>query len=74
MKKLGVVHNLSYRGDLVIRALKAPPLGTRVLDKRGRPLGRVRRVFGPVKSPYVTVEPLREPGLGLVGSQAFSEV
>lgn len=74
MKKLGVVHNLSYRGDLIVRAPYPPEVGQEVLDKRGRRLGKVRRVFGPVKSPYVSVEPFGEPGLALVRSQVFEEV
>lgn len=74
MKKLGVVHNLSYRGDLIVKAPYVPSVGQEVLDKRGLPLGKVRRVFGPVKAPYVSVEPFREPGLALVRSQVFVEV
>ncbi len=74
MKKLGVIHNLSYRGDLIVRASQAPGVGQEVLNKRGLPLGKVKRVFGPVKAPYVSVEPFEEPGLALVRSQVFVKV
>lgn len=73
MKKLGTVHNLSYHGDLIVKAAFAPPPGTVILDARGRALGRVRRVFGPVAGPYVTVQPQRPPGLQVVRSEVFVE-
>ncbi|MFQ5838575.1 MAG: H/ACA ribonucleoprotein complex subunit GAR1 [Thermoplasmata archaeon] len=74
MKKLGVVNNLSYKGDILVKASFAPRMGEGVLDAAKRPLGRVIRVFGPARSPYVTVEPLDEPPLGLIGSDVYVEV
>lgn len=74
MRKLGVVRNLSYKGDVLVKASFAPRVGEDVLDARRRPLGRVRRVFGPVEAPYVTVEPYREPSLGIIGSDVSVEV
>jgi RNA-binding protein len=74
MKKLGVVHNLSYKGDILVKASFAPRTGDKVLDASKRPLGRVKRVFGPVRSPYVTVETAQDPTLGLIGSDVYIEV
>jgi RNA-binding protein len=74
MRKLGVVRNLSYKGDILVKASFAPRMGERVLDASKRPLGRIKRVFGPVKAPYVTVEPVEEPPLGLIGSDVYIEV
>lgn len=74
MEKLGIVQNVSYKGDLLVRAAFAPRLGQEVLDTRKTLLGRVRRVFGPVGSPYVTVEPRDKPSLGLLGSDVWVEV
>jgi rRNA processing protein Gar1 len=34
-----------------------------VLDRTGRPLGRVARVFGPVAQPYLSIRPVRPPTL-----------
>ena len=47
MKRLGVVENVAYDGSVLIRSAFAPGPGTRVVDKRQRPLGRVVKVFGP---------------------------
>lgn len=74
MKKLGVIQNLSYKGDLLIKATFAPRRGQEVLGAQKTALGRVRRVFGPVRAPYVAVEPHGDPNLGLLGSDAWVEV
>ncbi len=66
--------NLSYKGDLLVKASFAPRVGEEVFDARKRPLGRVRRVFGPVKSPYVMVEPHQEPSLRLIDSDVCVDV
>lgn len=73
MRKLGTVQDFSYRGDLVVRGSFAPPLDGTVLDARGRPLGNVKRIFGPVARPYVAVKPIRETSLSLIGSQVYVE-
>ncbi len=71
---MGIVHDLSYRGHILVKASFAPSEGQEVRDARRRPLGRVKRVFGPVKAPYVTIEPREEPSLGLIGSDVCVEV
>lgn len=73
MKKLGTVQDLSFRGDLLVRASFAPSPDARVLDARGRPLGHVKRVFGPVAAPYLAVKPVRETNLRLIGSPVYVE-
>ncbi|MFQ5918814.1 MAG: H/ACA ribonucleoprotein complex subunit GAR1, partial [Thermoplasmata archaeon] len=73
MKKLGTIKDFSYRGDLVVRATFAPPPGARVRDRRKQTLGRVVRVFGPVRAPYVTVKPTKQPKLRLLGSGVYVE-
>jgi RNA-binding protein len=73
MKKLGTIKDFSYRGDLVVKATFAPAPGAGVLDRRKRNLGRVVRVFGPVRAPYVTVKPTKQPKLHLLGSGVYVE-
>ncbi len=73
MRKLGIVKDFSYRGDLVVKATFAPTPGAGVLDHRKRNLGRVVRVFGPVRAPYVTLKPATQPKLSLLGSGVYVE-
>jgi len=70
-KRLGVVENIAHDGNLLVRSDFAPARGTDVMDKRHRPLGRVVRVFGPVKEPFVTVRPVAPASLSLVGADVF---
>lgn len=71
MRRLGVVENIAYNGDLVVRASYAPHRGQRIVDRRGRPLGRVKRAFGPVKEPFVAVQPFNQAPLALMGTEVY---
>ena len=71
MKRLGSVENLSYDGSVLVRALFAPAPGTRVFDKRHKVLGRVTKVFGPVKAPFAAVRSEGKVPLGVLGSDVY---
>lgn len=71
MKRLGTVENLSYDGAMLVRAAFAPAPGTRVFDKRQRALGRVTKVFGPVREPFASVRPEAKVALSLLGSDVY---
>jgi len=73
MKRLGVVDNLSHNGSVLIRADFAPDKGAQVLDRRKNTIGKVWRVFGPVKRPFAAVRPSQKPPLSLVGSEVYLE-
>ncbi len=71
MRSLGHVENIAYDGLVLVRAGFAPRKGVVVLDRRKRPVGRVVRVFGPVKEPFAAVRPDGKPGVSLIGSEVF---
>jgi RNA-binding protein len=61
VRKLGKVLHVSNRGSLIVRAEKTPPSGEHavVVDKSAEKIGSIIDVFGPVKTPYVAVRPLK---------------
>lgn len=73
MKKLGIVDNISYDGSVLIRTDFAPERGAQILDNKKAPIGRVTKVFGPVRRPFVAVRPSRKPTLSLIGSEVYLE-
>jgi len=58
MDFLGVVEELGSNGNLVVRGVTTPDIGSSVYDARERKIGSVKRIFGPVERPYITVVPL----------------
>lgn len=70
-RKLGVVENIAHDGSLLVRSNFAPARGAEILDKRNRPLGRVMRVFGPVKEPFTSVRPSAPAAPSLVGADVY---
>lgn len=73
MKKLGTAENVIHDGTIILRTSETPAPGTKVFDSRGAEVGRVTRVFGPVREPYVSLRP--KPGtnaLQLVGAALYT--
>ena len=75
MQYLGIVTDITKRGHLLIRAQGTPSLGARVCDKQMKVIGAIKRVFGPVASPYVTVAPnsKRDLSLRIIGTELYIE-
>jgi len=65
MKPLGSVVNFSPKGSIVIKADITPRIGQVVCDSKGAPLGKIIRITGPVKTPYVLVSPLAKDEMSL---------
>ncbi len=57
MKRLGRILRITSKGLILIRTDKAPPIEAKVLDAKGRLVGWVYDVFGPIDSPYVLIKP-----------------
>ena len=72
MRLLGVVQDISHDGKLVVKARFAPKMREIVKDNLKTEIGRVVKVFGPVRSPYVTIEPRRElKTLAVLGREVY---
>ena len=71
MKRLGVVENIAYDGTVLVRSEAAPSVGASVVDRRNRPIGRVARVFGPVREPFASVRPAKPASPALIGVEVF---
>src|SRR5207245_1740760 len=69
--RLGVVENIAHDGTVLVRSEFAPSRGADVRDKRNRPLGRVVKVFGPVREPFAAVRPTGAASLSMIGVDVF---
>lgn len=62
MQKLGRVRALTPSKSLIVKAEKAPKIGSEVVDENLNVVGKVFDIIGPVSAPYVVVKPtVREP-------------
>ena len=59
MRCIGKVAQLGDRGELLLPVEKKIEPGTTVCDARGRRIGRVSDLFGPVSEPWVAVRAAR---------------
>ena len=57
MDVLGVAEVVSNEGLIIIRGDVTPEYGDIVYDAKQKRMGTVKRVFGPVDRPYISVVP-----------------
>lgn len=72
VRLLGVVQDISHDGRLIVKARFAPKNGVLVRDNLKVNIGRVTRVFGPVRSPYVAINPEKDMRtLAVLGKEVY---
>lgn len=72
MKLLGRIQHVSRDGNIVVRSGFAPGTNEIVTDGRGRKIGKIVRIFGPTRFPYIAIKP--ESGLralAMVGQELY---
>jgi RNA-binding protein len=57
LKRLGKILHLSNSKKLILKTKAPVRLGTTVLTAKRKPVGRVFDIFGPIKNPYIAIEP-----------------
>jgi len=57
MRTLGVVQDITRLGEILVRGERLQARRGAVFDARKRRIGHIKRVFGPVDSPYILVIP-----------------
>lgn len=52
---MGVVDEITSEGRVIVRTRETPDIGIPVFDQKERKIGIVKRIFGPVEEPYISV-------------------
>ena len=74
MDVLGVVEDVTHEGIIIVRGEMTPDYGDIVYDSKQKRIGSVKRVFGPVDGPYVSVAPIDKTVLvNITGKKVYSE-
>ncbi len=72
MLQVGTIVHLARSGRLIVKLTKEVRPGAFILDEKGRKLGRVSELVGPVRSPYASVS-VASSRWGSSGDPAFIE-
>jgi len=77
LQRLGTVLHVSSHKNLIIRGEFFPKINSTVLTKRLKKIGVIYDVFGPIKSPYISVRPFKHIPLSnlieLYGEKVYTE-
>jgi RNA-binding protein len=57
LHRIGPVLHISNTKNIILKAANIPRIGDKVIDENLKHVGRVVDIFGPTKSPYVSVTP-----------------
>jgi RNA-binding protein len=57
MDVLGIVEDVTHEGIIIVRGEVTPEYGNIVYDSKQKRIGSVKRIFGPVNGPYISVVP-----------------
>ena len=75
MNELGEILHLAKSGQVIVKlssqASDKKATGLTVVDINGRQIGKILEIFGPVGSPYASVQPSRQKLTGIVGTKVF---
>jgi RNA-binding protein len=75
MNELGEVLHMAKSGRLIVKISAATGekkvMGTPVIDLTGKQIGKIQEIFGPVVSPYASVQPSREKLTSIIGTKVF---
>jgi len=72
LQRLGHVLHVSSSRNLILKAEATPKIGSKVVNENFKSIGTVRDVFGPVSSPYVSVEPITSELQVSIGSILYT--
>lgn len=56
---------------VIVKLEKEVKEGRTLYDERGRKVGKVIEVFGPIRAPYASLQPLTDRLRGLIGRKVF---
>ncbi|MEM0118057.1 MAG: Gar1/Naf1 family protein [Conexivisphaerales archaeon] len=73
MQETGQIFRLARSGMLIVKLKKEPKPGQVLYDAKGRMVGKVVEVFGPVKSPYASLKPLSDWAKSLTSEKVYSK-
>lgn len=57
MESLGKVEEITRDGRIIVGCSTLPDIGCQVFDKNRQLVGIIRKIFGPVDGPYVSISP-----------------
>lgn len=72
LQEIGTIVRRARSGMVIVRLTREPGEGQVLFDSKGRAVGRVTEVFGPVKGPYASLAPSTDRIEGLVGEKVYS--
>ena len=71
MDKLGIVLHISGSRKIILRTKIKVKTGINVLNEELNSVGRIIDIFGPIRNPYVSIEPIIDAPQRYIGRAVY---
>lgn len=56
LKKIGTISHITSTNKLIVPSNKTPRIGSVIVNKQHKPIGKINDIFGPTKQPYISIK------------------
>ena len=56
LKKIGTISHITSTNKLIVPSNKTPRIGSVIVNKQHKQIGKINDIFGPTKQPYISIK------------------
>lgn len=56
LKEIGTISHITSTNKLIVPSKKTPRIGSIIINKHGKPVGKINDIFGSTKKPYLSIK------------------
>ena len=56
LKKIGTISHITSTNKLIVPSNKTPRIGSVIVNKQQKPIGKINDILGPTKQPYISIK------------------
>ncbi|RAP43792.1 H/ACA ribonucleoprotein complex subunit GAR1 [uncultured Methanosphaera sp.] len=55
-KEIGTISHITSTNKIIVPSKQTPRIGTTILNKKNKPIGKLSDIFGSTKKPYLSIK------------------
>jgi len=71
LKKLGKIHIISKKGNLLVKVTKQYRMNTEIVNQQLKKLGKIVDIIGPTKNPYLVISTREAEAEATIGETVY---
>lgn len=71
IKKIGTISHISSTNKIIVPSKQTPKLGSTIINKQHKPIGKVNDIFGSTKKPYISIKTGKKFKKAKIGEEVY---